>query len=101
MKTTKLLLALIFAAVCAGPALAHSPGRSGGETLLLIPSRGSALIIIENGSRFDPMVQRLIVEGEIKRWFVLDQPLIQIPLIRSDGYLNELQIRQLDEFLRR
>jgi hypothetical protein len=95
-----LSLALFAAVLFSAAALAHPPAKIG-ETLVLIPSRGSALIIIENGSRFDPMVQRLLAEGEIKRWFVLDQPLVQIPVIQSDGYLNELQIRQLDELLRR
>jgi|RhiMetdeSRZDD1v2_1073273.scaffolds.fasta_scaffold75150_7 hypothetical protein len=101
MKLTKFLLALVAAVAFAGTASAHWPVKTSGETLLLIPSRGSALIIIENSSRFDPTLQRLLAEGEIKRWFVLDQPLVQIPIIQSDGYLNELQIRQLDEFLRR
>ena len=101
MRLKKLLFALIVAAACAGTASAHWPAKSSGETLLLIPSKGSALIIIENGSRFDPVVQRLMAEGDLKRWFVLDRPLIQIPIIQSDGYLNELQIRQLDELLRR
>jgi hypothetical protein len=101
MRVPKFLLALAFIVMCAAQATAHSPGRSSGETLLLIPSRGSALIIIENANRFDPMVQRLLVEGDIKRWFVLEQPLIQIPQLQSEGYLNELQIRQLDEFMRR
>ena len=101
MTLNKFLLALAFTVLCAAPVSAHSPGRSSGETLLLIPSRGAALIIIENANRFDPMVQRLLVEGDIKRWFVLHQPLIQIPQLQNEGYLNELQIRQLDEFMRR
>jgi hypothetical protein len=101
MKLMEFFLALVVAAACAGTASAHWPAKTSGDTLLLIPSKGSALIIIENGSRFDPVVQRLMAEGELKRWFVLDQPLIQIPIIQSDGYLNELQIRQLDEWLRR
>jgi hypothetical protein len=101
MKLGQLILGLFLVAICAMPVSAHSPGRSSGETLLLIPSRGAALIILENANRFDPLVQRLLVEGEIKRWFVLEQPLIQIPQLQSEGYLNELQIRQLDEFMRR
>jgi len=101
MKRTQFILALIAAVLLAAPAFAHSPGKSSSETLLLIPARGAALILIENSSRFDPFVQRLLAEGEVKRWFVLDQPLIQIPYLKQEGYLNELQIRQLDEFLRR
>ena len=101
MRLTKFLLAWAFVAVFSAPVSAHSPGKGSGETLLLIPSRGAALILIENASRFDPMVQRLLVEGDIKRWFVLEQPLIQIPQLQNEGYLNELQIRQLDEFMRR
>ncbi|GEM_PF-5291269 len=101
MKLTKLILALVAVVLLARPVLAHSPGKTSGETLLLIPARGAALIVIENASRFDPLVQRLLAEGEIQRWFVLDQPLIQIPYLKQEGYLNELQIRQLDELLRR
>ena len=108
MKLRRLFMALMALALVAPEVDAHSIAagsshKAGSETLLLIPSRGSALIIIENGSRFDPFVQRLIAEGEIRRWFVIDQPLmqIQIPLIQNDHYLNELQIRQLDEMLRR
>lgn len=101
MKRIKGFLLAAWLAAVATPAWAHSPGRHGGETLLLIPSRGAALIVLENANRFDPWVQRLLAEGDVKRWFVLEQPLIQIPQLQSEGYLNELQIRQLDEFLRR
>lgn len=101
MKVTKIIAALVAAVFLTAPAFAHSPGKSSGETLLLISARGAALILIETSSRFDPVVQRLLADGEIKRWFVLDQPLIQIPYLKQEGYLNELQIRQLDDFLRR
>ena len=108
MKLRRLFVALVALTAMASKVDAHrlalgSSHKAGSETLLLIPSRGSAWIIIENGSRFDPFVQRLIAEGEIRRWFVVEQPLmqIQIPLIQNDHYLNELQIRQLDEMLRR
>jgi P pilus assembly chaperone PapD len=83
------------------PAFGHAAGTAIGETLLLIPTRGSAMIVIESTSRFDPLVQRLLTEGEIKHWFVVDQPLIQFPQVQHEGYLHELQIRQLDEYLRR
>ena len=106
MKLRRLFMALIALAAIAPKVDAHlivagSSHKAGSETLLLIPSRGSALIIIENGSRFDPFVQRLLAEDEIRRWFVVEQPLVQLPLIQNDNYLNELQIRQLDEMLRR
>ena len=106
MKLRRLFMALIALASMAPKADAHpiavgSSHKAGSETLLLIPSRGSALIIIENGSRFDPFVQRLLAEGEIRRWFVVEQPLVPLPIIQNDHYLNELQIRQLDEMLRR
>lgn len=101
MNRAKLFLTLLWLFALAFPAWAHSPSRVKGETLLLIPSRGAALIVLENANRFDPWVQRLLAEGEIKRWFVLDHPLLQIPQLHDEGYLNELQIRQLDEFMRR
>ena len=58
------------------------------------------MIVIENTSRFDPLVQRLLAEGEIKRWFVVERPLIQFPQVQYEDYVHELQIRQLDESMR-
>ena len=100
MKLKKLSMAIFALALWLPLAEAHPPLKTASETMLLIPSQGSAFIVIQNGSRFDPLVQRLLAEGQIKRWFVLDQPLYVFPYAQDPGYLNELQ-RRLEEFLRR
>ncbi len=101
MQLARLCILFVTAALLIVHTLAHSASAPIGETLLLIPTRGAAVIVIENASRFDPLVQRLLAEGEIKRWFVVEQPLIQLPKLQSEGFLHELQIRQLDEIMRR
>jgi len=101
MKLKQLSMTLLALALWLARVEAQPPVKSANEMFLLIPSQGSALIVIQNANRFDPLVQRLLAEGQIKHWFVLDQPLYVIPYAQDPGYLNELQLRQLDEFFRR
>ena len=101
MKLKTYLSAILLAGLCATPAAAFTPLKASSETLVLVPWHSSGVIVIENSNRFDPLVQRLIAEGEVKRMIIVDRPLLQIPPLLADEHLQELQIRQLDQMLRR
>jgi hypothetical protein len=86
MKPQGVIIAVMMLWLGVAPASANWLGKSGDDNPVSIPNRGGAPVVIDNAAVFQPWVQRLLAEGELKHARVIEPRPIALPIICCRGF---------------